>query len=269
MRLRAKEYGDDGSFLRTEIEDRILDRLEDINRQFDHALIIGSPSPKTWPAKHVTYASSLYQNPHAAVAIDEEALPFQDNSFDLIISLLDLHWVNDLPGALIQFNRALRPDGLFLSALFSAGSLAALKDCFLRAESICERGASPHIAPFADVRDLGALLQRAGFAMPVTDQDTVDIRYSSLFHLLEDLRKMGETNALRARCKSFSSRQVFLKAAEFYAQNYHDAEERIIAHFNIAYLTGWAPAPGQPRPKRPGTATARLADALHTKEEKL
>jgi len=264
-RRRGHEFGPDGAFLREEIWDRTQERLAEINRDFQNILIIGGPTQ----VDNATQATSLHTLPGTDLALDEEALPFADNSFDLIISLLDLHWVNDLPGALIQFNRALKPDGLFLGAMFSAGTLSELKSSFLKAEAEVGRGASPHIAPFADVRDLGALLQRAGFAMPVADQDKLTIRYQTAFHLMHDLRKMGETNALHARHKGFSLRSVFLKMAENYAQDFSGPDGRIPATFNISFLTGWAPAPDQPRPKRPGSAKARLADALQTKEQKL
>lgn len=264
-RKRGHSFGPDGAFLREEIWDRAQERLAEVNKDFQNILIIGGPA-QTGNAIHAT---SLLELSGSALTLDEEALPFADNSFDLIISLLDLHWVNDLPGALIQFNRALKPDGLFLGALFSAGTLAELKSSFLKAEAEVGRGASPHIAPFADVRDLGALLQRAGFAMPVADQDKLTIRYQTAFHLMHDLRKMGETNALLARHKGFSARSVFLKMAENYALDFTGSDDRIAATFNISFLTGWAPAPGQPRPKRPGSAKARLADALQTKEQKL
>ncbi|MGD8327187.1 MAG: methyltransferase domain-containing protein [Sphingomonadales bacterium] len=268
-RERALKMDPDGDFLRLEIWDRIQDRLLEVSRQFQNILIIGAPGSVSFPDAHVVEAHSLHRRGTSRLVLDEEILPFKDDSFDLIISLLDLHWVNDLPGALIQFNRALKADGLFMAALFSSGTLAELKSCLLEAEAALDHGTSPHIAPFADVRDLGGLLQRAGFAMPVADQDKISIRYQSAFHLMQDLRKMGESNALVTRHKGLSSRSVFFTAAESYAQAYSGDDGRVSAQFNISFLTGWAPAPGQPRPKRPGSAKVRLADALNTREQKL
>lgn len=269
MRKRALKWGSDGQFLRIEVAQRVLERLSEINRRFKRALIIGVAEDMPWPADDVVSASSLHVMPNSALALDEEALPFQDESFDLIISILDLHWVNDLPGALIQFNKALKPDGLFLGALFCAGTLGRLKEAFLASESSLQGGASPHVAPFADIRDLGGLLQRAGFTMPVADIDWLDIRYRDTFALLADLRKMGETNALSARKRHVSTRAAFFTMAQHYEDRVRGDDDRISAEFAIGFLTGWAPGPGQPKPKRPGSASARLADALKVREEKL
>jgi SAM-dependent methyltransferase len=206
------------------------------------------------------------KNPKRFVAADEEALPFGDATLDLVVSALTLQYVNDLPGVLVQIRRALKPDGLFLGALIAGETLTELRQAFAAAESEVEGGASPRVAPFADLRELGALLQRAGFALPVTDVDRLTVRYDSVFGLMRDLRRMGATNALHARRRAPLKRATLHRLAEIYAERFADDDGRLRATFEIVWLSGWAPHPDQQQPLRPGSAKTRLADALGTRE---
>jgi SAM-dependent methyltransferase len=196
------------------------------------------------------------------VAADEEALPFADGAFDLVVSGLALQLVNDLPGTLAQIRRVLRPDGLALVALVGGESLTELRQSWLAAEAETAGGASPRVAPFVDVRDLGALAQRAGFAMPVVDADTVTVTYASPLAVMAELRAMGAGNVLAARRRVPTRRDTLMRAAEFYAQRFGDGAGRVRTTYEILTLTAWSPGPGQPQPLRPGSATTRLADAL-------
>jgi SAM-dependent methyltransferase len=197
---------------------------------------------------------------------DEEALPFAAERFDLAVSLLSLHGVNDLPGALVQVRRVLRPDGLFLGCLLGGATLTELRQALTAAEAELEGGVSPRVAPFGDVRDLGALLQRAGFALPVTDVETVAVRYQDPFGLMRDLRAMGLTNALADRRRAPLRRATLMRAAALYADRFADADGRLRATFEIVWLSGWAPHESQQKPLRPGSARMRLADALGVPE---
>src|SRR5581483_6832098 len=194
---------------------------------------------------------------------DEELLPFADASFDLVISALAMHWTNDLPGALVQLRRALKPDGLLLAALLGGDTLAELRRALLEAELAETGGAHPRVSPVADVRDAGMLLQRAGFELPVVDSDVLSVSYPDLIALMRDLRGMGETNALSERPRAPTRRGVLARAAAAYPQA---PDGRIEAGFQVIFLTGWAPHPSQPKPLRPGSAAARLADALDARE---
>jgi SAM-dependent methyltransferase len=204
-----------------------------------------------------------------AVAADEEALPFRDGALDLVVSALALQFVNDLPGTLIQTRRALRPDGLLLAALIGGDTLTELRQAFAAAESEIEDGISPRIAPFADVRDMGALLQRAGFALPVTDVDRVVVRYASPLALMHDLRRMGATNPLVERSRRPLRRATLRRMLEVYAERFSDADGRIRATFEIVWLSGWAPHESQQKPLAPGSARQRLADALGVEETRI
>jgi SAM-dependent methyltransferase len=197
---------------------------------------------------------------------DEEALPFAAASFDLVISLLNLHWVNDLPGALLQIRHALKPDGLFLAAMFGGETLKELRRALADAEIESEGGLSPRISPFADVRDAGDLLQRAGFTLCVADLDTLTISYADPLALLTDLRGMGEANAVLQRRKTISRRATLFRAVERYGELYRGADDRLPATFQVIFLTAWAPDASQPRPLRPDSAVARLAEALGAEE---
>lgn len=203
------------------------------------------------------------------VVADEEALPFAPASLDLVVSGLSLHLVNDLPGTLLQLRRALKPDGLLLAALLGGETLRELRQAWLAAEAEVTGGASPRVAPFADVRDLGALLQRAGFALPVVDAETVTVSYNSPLALMRELKAMGASNMLSARRKSPVTRRLLLRAAEVYGERFAQADGRVPATFEILTLTAWGPDESQPKPLRPGSARARLADALGVSERKL
>jgi SAM-dependent methyltransferase len=194
---------------------------------------------------------------------DEEMLPFADASFDLVISNLALHWTNDLPGALVQLRRALKPDGLLLAAMFGGETLTALRAALIDAELAETGGARPRVSPVADLRDMGMLLQRAGFELPVVDGDTLSVSYPDVPALMRDLRFMGEANAVAERQRSFTRRGVLGRAGAAYPRG---PDGRIEAGFQVIFLTGWAPHESQPKPLRPGSATARLADALGSAE---
>jgi SAM-dependent methyltransferase len=203
------------------------------------------------------------------VVADEEALPFAAASLDLAVSGLALHLVNDLPGTLVQIRRALKPDGLMLAALLGGETLKELRQSWLAAEAEVTGGASPRVAPFADVRDLGALLQRAGFALPVVDSEIVTVTYASPLALMAELKAMGASNMLVARRRRPVTRRLLTRAAEIYAERFATADGRVPATFEILTLTAWAPDESQPKPLRPGSAQARLADALGVPEGKL
>ncbi len=270
-RAAAAPRMDDAGFLHREVAQRLLERLGDVNRHFARALALGWEAWDTpLPAPATVYADlapeRLRHAPGLRLVLDEEALPVAARSFDLVVSNLMLHWVNDLPGALVQMNHALTPDGLFLAAMSGGETLAGLRHALMEAEIEICGGASPRVAPMAEIRDLGSLLQRAGFAMPVVDVETIRVSYGDAFRLMQDLRAMGEANLLRARHKGFSPRRLFRRAAEIYQARHGDAEGRVVARFDVHFLTAWAPGPGQPRPRRPGSATVRLADALGATE---
>ncbi len=192
----------------------------------------------------------------------KRVLPFADASFDLVTSVLSLHAVNDLPGTLVQIHRALKPDGVFIAALFGGESLRELKLAFAAAEAGLLGGASPRVAPFADVRDLGGLLQRAGFALPVADIERTTVRYREPVQLFADLRTLGETNVLAQRRPNFISRRLLAAVVTEYVRQCGDDQGRVPATFDIVYLIGWAPHESQQKPLRPGSARTRLADAL-------
>jgi SAM-dependent methyltransferase len=193
---------------------------------------------------------------------EDERLPLAPQSIDLALSALALHFANDLPGMLAQIRRALRPDGLFLAALLGGDTLTELRQSFAAAEAELEGGLSPRVLPFADLRDLGALLQRAGFALPVADVDRVVVRYGDVFALMQDLRRMGATNALAERRRTPLRRRTLLRMAQIYGERFADADGRIRATFDIVWLSGWAPHESQQRPLKPGSAKASLADAV-------
>lgn len=208
--------------------------------------------------------------PHAETVIaPEEAPGFAGAGFDLVISGMALHRANDPVGVLTQLRLALKPDGLFLGAMAGGRSLAELRAAFAEAEAEIEGGVSPRISPMAEIRDIGGLMQRAGFAMPVADADRLDVAYQSPFHLMRDLRAMGEANMLTARRRNFTRRATMMRAAEIYAEHFARPDGRVTATFEIIHLAGWAPAENQPKALRPGSAKMRLADALGAKEQPL
>lgn len=197
---------------------------------------------------------------------DTSLVPFAPQSLDAVVSLLAFQWVDDLPGLLIQIKRALKADGLFMACLLGGQTLHELRDSFARAEIECEGGLSPRVSPFADLRDIGALMQRAGFALPVVDTETITVRYQTPLALFADLRAMGGTNVLIERRKMPLRRKTLLRALEIYAENYSDADGRIRATFECLWVSGWTPHESQQKPLEPGSAKTRLADALNTKE---
>ena len=200
------------------------------------------------------------------VAADEEALPFAGASFDLVVSALALHWVNDLPGTLLQIRRVLKPDGLFIAAMAGGETLTELRQSLAAAEAEIEGGLSPRVAPFVEVRAMGSLLQRAGFALPVTDIDRLTVRYASLAGLFRDLRAMGATNALAERHNKPLRRTTIARAAEIYAERFADPDGRLRATFDLLWISAWAPHESQQQPLKPGSARMRLADALGAEE---
>ncbi|MFT4793604.1 MAG: SAM-dependent methyltransferase [Paracoccaceae bacterium] len=255
-------------FLHARAVDAIADRLLDVSRRFPDAALV-HPGAPVWEETLRAHPSidALTVAPLTA----DEALPLEVGRFDLVVGGLSMHWANDPVGALIQMRRALRPDGLLLVALLGGETLTELRVAFAEAEVAEEGGLSPRVSPMAEIRDLGALLQRAGLAMPVADADAVTVSYADPLALMRDLRAMGETNALHARRRTGLRRATLARAMAIYAQAFpaDGAPGRVRATFEIVTLTGWAPAPDQPKPKRPGSATARLSDALGAAEIKL
>ena len=272
---RARSRGP-AMFLLEHVAADLAERLAAVLRRFDVAVDLGTPSDalRRALAENDTIATLIAAEPAAAaldgayprVAADEEALPFADGSLDLVVSALALQWVNDLPGALIQIRRALKPDGLLLAAMLGGDSLMELREAFASAESEMEGGLSPRVAPFADLRELGALMQRAGFALPVVDSDRLTVRYDSAFALMRDLRAMGATNVLAERRRTPLKRATLMRMAAIYAERFSDADNRVRATFEIAWLSGWSPHASQQKPLKPGSAAQRLADALGAKE---
>jgi SAM-dependent methyltransferase len=265
------------TFLLDRVASDLADRLAVVLRHFDIAADIGTPGEAVRIALQrfgsigtVVRTAAMRDQPinraESFIVADEEALPFADASLDLAVSALALQFINDLPGVLVQIRRALKPDGLFLAALLGGETLTELRQSFAAAESEVEGGISPRVAPFADLRDLGALLQRAGFALPVTDTDRLTVRYDSAFALMHDLRRMGAANALCARRRTPLRRATLIRMAELYAQRFADPDGRLRATFEVVWLSGWAPHPDQQQPLKPGSAQARLADALGTRE---
>jgi SAM-dependent methyltransferase len=270
-RRRARSLGP-VTFLLDRVATDLAERLDAVLREFPLAVDLGTPAGAVRRALAdktsigTLIAVDALPTKGLAVVADEEMLPFRDTSLDLVVSALALQFVNDLPGTLIQIRRALKPDGLFLAALLGGETLTELRQAFAAAEAEIEGGASPHVAPFADVRELGALLQRAGFALPVTDVDRLTVRYASPFALMADLRRMGATNALAERRRTPLRRATLARMAEVYAARFADPDGRIRATFEIVWLSGWAPHESQQKPLRPGSARTRLADALGTRE---
>lgn len=264
-------------FLLREVADRLNDRLLDISRQFASALDLGCHAGQTADcidalrSADCTIRCDLSEEMTRragghAVVCDEEFLPFAAGSFDLIVSNLTLHWTNDLPGTLIQARQLLKPDGLLLTALIGEESLCELRDALMQAEIDVTGGVSPRVSPFVTVRDAGALLQRAGFSLPVVDRDRIVVTYDNALKLLTELRGMGETNALSEQVRHFTRRSVLMRTAEIYHERYAAADGRVPATFDIVYLHGWAPHSSQQKPLAPGSATTRLAQALQSEE---
>ena len=273
-RHRARALGA-ATFLIDGVAADLGERLAAVLRRFAVAVDLGSPSGAVRHALSGlvdtlvavgTAVDDVGDHAGLRVVADEEALPFADASLDLVVSALALQSVNDLPGTLVQARRALKPDGYLLAALLGGDTLTELRQSFAAAEADLEGGVSPRVAPFLDARDAGALLQRAGFALPVTDVDRVTVRYASAFDLMSDLRRMAATNPLVERRRTPLRRATLMRMAETYAARFADADGRIRATFDIVWLAGWAPHPSQQQPLKPGSARMRLADALGTRE---
>ena len=267
MRLRqarALAYGPE-TFLIDRVAADLGERLEAVLRTFERAADVGTPVDAV---RRVLKASGKVAAIYGgdSVVANDEALPYADGSLDLVVSALALQFVNDLPGTLIQIRRALKPDGLLLAALLGGDTLIELREAFAEAEAEVEGGVSPRVAPFADVRALGGLLQRAGFALPVVDSDRLTVRYDSVFALMRDLRHMGATNIMLERRRAPLKRATLAKLADVYAQRFADSDGRLRATFEIVWLSGWTPHESQQKPLKPGSATQRLADALGAKE---
>ncbi len=271
-RARAARRIGDEAFLAHRASEDIADRLEAVRKSFARTLILGGGvlerTLRARPALAARLGDIIVADPSealGAVACDPERLPFADQAFDLALSPLLLHWCNDLPGALIQIRRALRPDGLFIATVFGGDTLHEARLAFIEAESALTGGASARIAPFGGVQDFAHLLQRAGFALPTADRDVVLARYREPLSLFDDLRAMGETGALRDRPRPLS-RAVLAQAIAAYQSRFAEPDGRIRATFEMITMTGWAPAPSQPTPLKPGSAAMRLADALNVQE---
>jgi SAM-dependent methyltransferase len=254
-RNRARALSAPALFLHEDIRDEVKERLTEVNRSFTSIAIVTG-----WP----DFWREAF--PGACVVADGEVLALEPGAFDLVIHAMALHWANDPVGQLIQCQRALRPDGLFLAALLGGQTLHELRACLAEAEAEATGGLSPRVLPMAEIRDLGALLQRAGFALPVADGYARKVHYRNAYHLMHDLRAMGEGNALAARLRQPTRRAVFAGAAARYARGFGVADNRVAATFEVIFLTGWAPHDSQQKPLRPGSATNRLADALKVPE---
>ncbi len=259
LRQRARALaGRPALFLHQAAADELQERLAEVNRSFTSpAVVTGFPA---------FWADAL---PGARVVTDDPVLALEAGAHDLVVHALALHWADDPVGQIVQCARALRPDGLFLGLTFGGRTLAGLRAALAQAEAALTGGLSPRVLPMADIRDWGALLQRAGLVMPVADGTLHRVSHADTWALMRDLRAMGEGNALAARNRRPPRPALFRHLAQLYADAYPAPEGRVLAEFEIIALTGWAPAPGQPQPLRPGTATARLAEALGTQEQPL
>ncbi|MBI5111590.1 MAG: methyltransferase domain-containing protein [Rhodovulum sp.] len=274
-RHRAARIGTP-TFLTERVADDMADRLAATLRTFACAVDLGTPDdavrralaghPRLGRLIAVDTLAGTATTDGPTVVADAEMLPFADGALDLVVSGLALQTVDDLPGTFTQIRRALKPDGLFLAALVGGASLTELRQSFALAETECEGGLSPRVAPFADVRDIGALLQRAGFALPVTDVDRFTVRYDSPIGLMHELRRLGATNPLAERRRTPLRRATLMRAIEIYGERFSDPDGRVRATVEIIWLSGWAPHESQQKPLRPGSATMRLADALGTRE---
>jgi SAM-dependent methyltransferase len=257
LRMERARRAGPATFLRDRVVEDMADRLHAVTRGFSSVAEIGSSAELLRKPISDGFKSII------RLDFDEtETLRLQPESLDLALSALALQFVNDLPGALAQIRRALRPDGLLLAAMIGGDTLTELRQSFAAAEAECEGGVSPRVVPFADLRDIGALLQRAGLALPVTDVDRVVVRYDSALALMADLRRMGATNILVERRRTPTRRATLLRTAQIYAERFADPDGRIRATFDIIWLSGWAPHDSQPKPLRPGSAKASLEAAV-------
>jgi SAM-dependent methyltransferase len=251
---RAQKQGP-ATFLLDRVIEDMEERLSAVKRQFSAAVDI-------WTPGQGALAHDRFKSVTKVAPTRDEVLTFQPETLDLAVSALAFQFVNDLPGVLAQIRRALKPDGLLLAALLGGDTLTELRQSFAAAEAECEGGVSPRVAPFADLRDIGALLQRAGLALPVTDVDRVVVRYANAFALMADLRRMGATNILFERRRTPTRRATLLRMAQIYAERFADPDGRIRATFDVIWLSAWAPHESQQQPLRPGSAKASLEDAV-------
>jgi len=259
--LRARQErarrSEPATFLLDRVAEDMAERLAAVTREFSDAADIWTPGESLR-----TPLADRFKSISRIELEDTETLPLAAESIDLAISALAFQFVNDLPGVLAQIRRALKPDGLLLAAMIGGDTLTELRQAFAEAETECEGGVSPHVAPFADLRDVGALLQRAGFALPVTDVDQLVVRYDNAFALMADLRRMGATNVMIERRRTPTRRATLLRMSEIYARRFSDPDGRIRASFDVIWLSGWAPHESQPKPLRPGSAKASLEAAV-------
>jgi len=277
-RNRVADQFSTHAFLFDEVGVQLAERLKDIKRTFRTAVDLGCHDGRL--AHLFSERNGIQQllqcdisesmiakasGPYRLVA-DEEWLPFASESIDLVISALNLHWVNDLPGTLIQIRRALRPDGLLSAAIFGGNSLTELRQALIKAESEIDGGISPRIAPFIEIRELGALLMRSGFNLPVIDIDTITVTYPNALKLMDDIKGMGESNILKRRQATLKNRSVLNAAAHYYQKMFGDTSGRIPATFEILYFTGWRPHSSQQKPLKPGTAETKLASILESEK---
>jgi SAM-dependent methyltransferase len=275
---------EDFDFLKSAVADRIIERIDTIKRDLPHVLDAGCHTggltsrlldhPKIKTVKAFDPSPVMAKMTAERLGIDAVAAPFEDipfegERFDAVVSAFALHWSNDLPGSLIQLAHRLNSDGVLLVALAGGETLSALRNCLASAESEMTGGMSPRVLPMGDVRDMGGLISRAGLTMAVADSDVITVTYPDLFKLMEELRAMGETNAMTDRIKCPTPRKIFLRTAELYQSKYGDAEDRLPVEFEIITLTGWAPDASQPQPLKPGSAETRLAEALGADEKNL
>ena len=255
---RALKQGP-ATFLLDRVAMDMEERLAAVKRDFAEVADIWTPGDAL--RKQLGHRFKSFTHINLADAA-QEVLPFQQEVLDLVVSALAFQFVNDLPGVLAQIRRALKPDGLLLAAMVGGDTLTELRQAFAEAEAECEGGVSPRVAPFADLRDVGSLLQRAGFALPVTDVDSLVVRYDNAFALMADLRRMGATNVMIERRRTPTRIATMLRMSEIYASRFADADGRIRASFDVIWLLGWAPHEGQPKPLKPGSATASLEEAV-------
>jgi SAM-dependent methyltransferase len=257
-RHRLRHAAAPALFLHEIAAGEIEDRLSVVNKRFTSpALVTGHP--EFWQGRF----------PHAEVVSDEDTLALEPGAHDLVIHAMCLHWAGDPVGRLIQMRRALQPDGLMLAGFFGGSTLRELRSALAQAEADVTGGLSPRVLPMAEIRDLGALLQRAGFALPVADRLPLTVEYGTPLRLMHDLRAMGEANAMTARSRQMMRRAVLDRACEIYRDTYATPSDRVTATFEMIFLTGWAPDESQPQPLRPGSAQTRLADALGSEEKPL
>lgn len=276
-RRALRDATEGADFLMRRAAEDLSDRLATVERRFTKAAALFCLTPhaasalresgKVDDVLRVEADAALLEGEAPGVVAAPGTVPLDPQGLDLAVSLMTLHEVDDLPGLLVQIRRALRPDGLFLAALAGAGTLQELRQSLLQAETELAGGAAPRISPFADVRDMGGLLQRAGFALPVADLEPVTVRYASMFELMRDLRAMGATSALAERSRRPATRRLFLRAAEIYQERFSDPDGRIRATFNMIWLSGWVPDASQQKPLKPGSAQVSLAEALSDRRD--